>query len=198
MEKSTGDNNEVKHPEHFPPEAKLVFKGVLFDVYQWNQRMFDGSYRTFERLKRRDAVIVVPITDEGTILVSEQEQPAREPFYTTAGGVVDEGETPLEAAKRELLEETGYVSDDWWLWQAIHPSGKIAWTIYIYIAKGCHKVEERHLDVGEKISVRLVSFDEFVEFVLDKKFREISIMFKFLEAKAYPEKMEEIKKLFFG
>ena len=198
MEKSTTDNNEVGRKQELPAEAKLVFKGILFDIYQWQQKMFDGSYRTFERAHRRDASIVIPISKEGTILVSEQEQPSRELFYTTAGGLIDDGETPLEAAKRELLEETGCVAEEWQLWQTIHPSGTIIWSIYIYIAKGCHKVEEQHASGGEKISVRFVSFDEFVEFVLDKKFRETSIMFKFLEAKAYPEKMEEIKKLFFG
>ena len=47
-----------------PDEAEKVFNGVLFDVYQWQQEMYDGSYATFERLRRADTAAVICITDD--------------------------------------------------------------------------------------------------------------------------------------
>jgi len=54
-------------------ESKLVFKGVVFDVYQWEQKMFDGSYEIFEKLKRKDTAMVIPIKKDGKIIITKQE-----------------------------------------------------------------------------------------------------------------------------
>jgi hypothetical protein len=78
-----------------PENAKLAFKGKIFDVYQWEQEMYDGSKTIFEKIKRPDTVVVFPVLDDGTILLTEQEQPGREPFIDAPGGRVDEGEEGL-------------------------------------------------------------------------------------------------------
>ncbi|MFO0971471.1 MAG: hypothetical protein U0520_03950, partial [Candidatus Saccharimonadales bacterium] len=57
-----------------PQDAKKVFDGVIFDVFQWQQQMFDGTTETFEMLRRPDTVQVICI-DEGKVLVLEEEQP---------------------------------------------------------------------------------------------------------------------------
>src|SRR6185503_10507816 len=128
-----------------PADAKLVFKGKIFEVYQWQQKMFDGSFETFERLKRSDTAVVVPITQEGEIMLIEEEQPGRPPFVTFPGGRKSGiEEDPLFAAKREFLEETGYASDDWMLWNAVQPTSKIDWAIYTFVARGCKKIGEQN------------------------------------------------------
>jgi hypothetical protein len=45
-----------------PTDAKMIFKGKLFEVWQWEQKMFDGSVETFEHLKRPNMAVVIPIT----------------------------------------------------------------------------------------------------------------------------------------
>ena len=97
-----------KSKQPIPDHAKVVFKGVMFDVYQWEQELFDGSKTTFEKLKRPDTVVTFPILPDGKILLTKQEQSGKEPFIGATGGRVDEGEDILDAAKRELMEETGY------------------------------------------------------------------------------------------
>ena len=77
----------------------------------------------------------------------------------------------LSEAKRELLEETGYASDDWMLWTSYEPHGKIIWTVYVYVARNCKKVAEPTPDAGEKISSRLIAFDEMLRLPDDAKFR---------------------------
>lgn len=179
-----------------PEHAKRIFKGVIFDVYQWEQELFNGTKTTFEKLKRPDTVVVFPVLPDGRILLTEQEQPGKEPFIGATGGRVDEGEDILEAAKRELLEESGYEAEEFILWEASHPVEKIDWVVYVFIAKGLKKVSELSLDGGEKITLKPVRFDEFIDIGTNKQFAEKEILFKLLEAKVYPEKKEELRRLF--
>ena len=57
-----------------PKNARLVFNGKLFQVYQWRQKMFDGSYQIFERARRADSVITIA-TVKDKIVVLKQKQP---------------------------------------------------------------------------------------------------------------------------
>jgi len=188
--------NRPKSKQPIPDNAKKVFGGVLFDVYQWEQELFDGTKTLFEKLKRPDTVVVFPVLDDGKIILTEQEQPGKEPFIGATGGRVDEGEDILEAAKRELLEESGYEASEFVLWDAQHPTSKIDWVVYTFIAKGLKKVAYMNLDAGEKIALKLVDLDEFIEIAINKNFVEKEIVPKLYEAKLYPEKKEELKKLF--
>lgn len=188
--------NRPKSKQPIPDNAKKVFGGVFFDVYQWEQELFDGTKTLFEKLKRPDTVVVFPVLDDGKIILTEQEQPGKEPFIGATGGRVDEGEDILEAAKRELLEESGYEASEFILWDAQHPTSKIDWVIYTFIAKGLKKVAGMNLDAGEKIALKPVSFDEFIELGTNEKFAEKEIIFKLLEAKLHPEKKEALRKLF--
>lgn len=179
-----------------PPDAKLAFKGVLFDVYQWEQEMFDGSKATFERIKRPDTVIVFPVLPDGKILLTKQEQPAAPPFIAGAGGRMEDGEDPEEAARREMLEETGYEAKEFVLWDAQQPVGKIDWAVYTFIAKGVTKVADLNLDAGEKIELYPVSFDEFLEIGTKDNFAEREIVPLILQALADPKKKEDLKQMF--
>lgn len=185
-----------KSKQTIPENAKKVFDGVLFDVYQWEQTLYDGTKTTFEKLKRPDTVIVFPILDNGDILLTQQEQPGKEPFIGASGGRVEEGEGVLEAARRELLEETGYEASEMIPWESQQPISKIDWVVYTFIAKGLKKVSDLSLDSGEKITLKPVSFDEFIDIGVSKDFYEKEIVLKLYEAKIYPQKMEELEKLF--
>ncbi len=190
---------EIRRPKSkqpIPEDAKKVFDGVIFDVYQWEQELFDGSKATFEKLRRPDTVVVFPVMDDGKIILTEQEQPGKESFIGATGGRVDEGEDVLDAAKRELLEESGYEASEYILWDAQHPTSKIDWVVYTFIAKGLRKVDDMDLDAGEKITLKPVSFDEFLELGTSEKFAEKEIVPKLLEAKLYLEKKDALRKLF--
>jgi ADP-ribose pyrophosphatase len=147
-----------------PKNAKRVFKGEIFDVYQWQQKLFDGSYSTFERIKRQDSVQIIPV--EGSkILLADEKQPDRKRRINFVGGRIDRKETPLATAKRELKEETGCEAEQWLLFKNYNPLSKIDWNIYYFIAIGVHKVSSQSLDAGEKITIKKVSLDEFFRIV---------------------------------
>jgi len=180
-----------------PKNAKRVFKGVIFDVWQWPQKMFDGSTETFEMLKRADTAVVIPVVDD-KILILIQLQPNRsEAFYSLAGGRRDKGETALNAAKREMLEETGYVSRDWKLWQTINPVNKIVWTSYTYIARDCIYWQPPRPDAGEKITTKLISFDEFLALADDPNFYEQELVNYMLRARVDKKIYKKFHKLLF-
>ena len=179
-----------------PLHAKLMFKGKIFDTYQWEQQMYDGSFVTFERLKRSCTAAVIPIVGD-KILITEQEQPDTHLFISLPGGRCDENEDPLVAAQRELLEETGYVSDDWILWKEDRPFNKIVWTIYTYIARNCKLKQSPHLDAGEKIKLKLVTFAEFIMLSEDPQFRDVGLATELLRIRLHPEKLQKFQNLLF-
>lgn len=184
-----------KSKQPIPSHAKRVFQGEIFKVYQWPQKMYDGSTKTFEKIQRADTATVIPITQEGKIITSKQSQPGKKPFLSTIGGRIDIGENPLDAAKRELLEETGYAAKEWILLYAIQPHSKIEWVVYCFIAKGCKKISQQNLDSGEKISLQYLNFKNFIDTILQKDFGDVELKMKFLEAKLDPKKMKVLQKL---
>lgn len=180
-----------------PKHAKKVFTGEIFDVYQWEQEMYDGSTVIFEKIKRADTVSVIPITTEQKILISHEEQPGLKPFYGVFGGRIEPEENPLSAAKRELLEETGYQSDKWKLWHSFQPFEKIEWAIFSFVAQDCQYIQAQNLDNGEKIEVMEVDFEKFIKYAQRPDFRDSEISYLVLQALVDPAKMAELKKTIF-
>lgn len=169
--------------QQMPPHATRVFEGDIFDIYQWEQELYDGSKKIFEKARRDDTVGVIPILPDKRIIVLEDEQPSRPMMRTFPTGRMDkEGEDdPLVTAKRELREETGYVSDEWELWKAYQPVTKVDWAVYLFIARNCRKEGEPELDAGEKITLHIKTFDEILElsatdplFITDGIVRELT------------------------
>jgi len=181
-----------------PPEATKVFSGVIFDVYQWQQKLFNGETATFEKLKRADTVLVIPVTPEGKILMVHDEQPGKAPFVGFAGGEAKPGEAVEETAARELREETGYQAANFSLLEAVQPFSKVDWAVYTLVAHGCVPVSAQELDGGEKISLQEVSFEELVELALREDFHEKSLTMEVLRAKLDPARMARLKKNILG
>lgn len=180
-----------------PPQAKKVFKGVIFDVYQWEQEMFDGSKAIFERLRRPYTVGVIPVYED-KILIALQEQPTNSLGYSLFGGMINVGEDELSAAKRELLEEAGLVSEDWELFRNFDIDSKVDWKVYYFIARNCKKVAEQKLDVGEKIQIKPISFDEFINLMTSGETSDYQLVADILRMKLDPVMLEEFKRKLFS
>ncbi len=186
--------NDPRIPSH----AHKVFTGKIFDVWQWEQEQFDGSTKTFESVARPDTAQVIATTEDDRLLVLHQEQPGRPPFLCVAGGVVEKNMDPLEEAKRELLEETGYASDDWTLWQTFQPHYKTVFTAYYYIARRCRKVQDPQPDSGERITVESVSFDDFLRLSDRDDFRNPELLVALLRMRIHDTKRQSFRTLLFG
>jgi len=146
----------------FSHKAKKVFSGVRFEVYQWKQKMFDGSIRTFEIVKRHDTVIVLSVVDDHIVLVKER-QPHWDAYVLAApGGLAEPCEDIEAAAKRELEEETGHIFKNYTLVDVTFPSPGIEWGRYIFIATDLKKVKKM-LDGGERNTIVKVPIQKFIE-----------------------------------
>ena len=190
-----------KSNQPIPEDAKCVFKGVMFEVWQWQQKMYDGSFATFEKVKRLDTVNVIAITKDKKIIVTKQEQPGIKPFYGLPGGRIDEGESVLDAAKRELLEETGHISKDYYLLDSFQILDKLDWASYIIVARNCEKKFALDVDSGEKIELEYFDFDDFINLLFEPDYRDkdvvISFLYQKVRTKNNKESLEKIKNIFF-
>ena len=143
-----------------PDTAERVFKGNIFDVYQWPQTLFDGTSATFEMLRRPDTVQVLLVRGSQILLV-EDEQPGRSPRLHFPGGRADETDASWEiAAQRELREEAGLVCESWRLIDVQQPIIKIEWFTPIFLATDIIDEFEQQLDAGEKITTQWHEFAE--------------------------------------
>lgn len=163
-----------------PENAELVFKGVLYDVYQWQQEQFDGTKSTFETLKRRDSVNIIPITKEGKFILTQQEQPAAKPFMGSLGGRVEKDETFLEAGVRELDEEGGITAGEWINFLDYQGSSKIDWATKTFFVRDL-TIGKSHIDSGEKIKLIELSFDEYLHSVTKEDYRDWEITLKIFQ-----------------
>ncbi len=181
-----------------PQEAKCVFKGIIFDVFQWQQKMYDGSMATFERLKRPNTALVLPITTDGKILLIRQTQPqSSKERLSLPGGRCEPDEDPRNTALRELKEETGFTTDDLQLLFQVSPFMKIEWTLYYYLAKKSHRVADQNLDAGERISLVYMDFEKFIELVTrDENFEEFNLALFMFRKLFSPGGVEELRKIF--
>ncbi len=151
-----------------PSQAKRVFKGIIFDVYHWQQEMYDNTTETFEMLKRPDTIKILSIKDDKLVILDQQQPDQLKSFYDLPGGRHDiENETELDAAKRETLEETGMTFNTWKLLDIVQPHGKIDWLVYIFLATDFINQTDQNLDSGEKIDVQLIDFDDLKNLVND-------------------------------
>lgn len=138
-----------------PQGAERVFHGMIFDVYQWPQRLYDGSMATFEMLRRPDTVAVFALEDDDTVLTLDEEQPGgiHRVGGVPVGRVDPEDPTVLAAAQRELREETGVECARWRLLTVTQPEAKIEWFVHVFAACEVTARGPQHLDAGEQIRV---------------------------------------------
>jgi ADP-ribose diphosphatase len=122
-----------------------------------------GNPHDFYILDSGSWINMIALTEDGRILLVEQyRHGTAEVTLEIPGGGVDPGDpSPLAAAQRELLEETGYVSDRWSELGVVHPNPAIqSNSCFVFLAEGCRRVGEPQPEQGEDIAVRELPVDQ--------------------------------------
>lgn len=130
------------------------------------------------------ANVVALTKNNQVVLVKQYRHGVQEISLELPGGVVDAGENPLEGARRELFEETGYSVGNIVEVGRIYPNPAIQTnTLYCYLATEAELTGKQHLDEAEEIEVHLASLDEVIEMVQRGNFRHalhVAVLFQAL------------------
>ena len=173
---------EEIHTEHIVQDKWIDFRRSSY-------RFPDGNvFEPFYTYSRRDYVVVVASDKDGKYLCVRQfRQGIKEVTTEFPAGSIERtdrrecgsgcslsvSEDALEAAKRELIEETGYVSDDWRYLLTVPSNATIADNYaYIFMAENCYKSGEQNLDETEFLNVRKYSADEIEEMIGKGNFQQ--------------------------
>lgn len=119
-------------------------------------------------------VNVAAFTEDNRMLMVKQYRHAAGIISTEVpGGVIDPGEQPIDAARRELMEETGYQFDDIELMATVYPNPATANNVtYLYLARGGKKVAEQKLDENEQLTVHELTVPEVKQLLLENRIEQ--------------------------
>ncbi|NOZ87356.1 MAG: NUDIX hydrolase [Deltaproteobacteria bacterium] len=139
---------------------KKQFETRVFSI--WEERVklpSSDREKDYYVIESQDWINIIALTDEGNILLIRQfRQGTRSVTVEIPGGMVDPGEDPLDAAKRELREETGYAAVTWEEIGSVTPNPAIQSNrTYTFLARGAHKAGNPEPDEDEEIETEEVA-----------------------------------------
>ncbi len=133
-------------------ESSLVYDGTLLKVRRDEVRLPDGKHAIREYIHHPGASVVIAFLDNGYLLLERQfRYPLNRVFIEMPAGKMDPGETPLQCARRELLEETGYVAEHWREIATLHPCIGYSDERLVYFLARNLSFSRKNTDEGEHI-----------------------------------------------
>ena len=164
-----------------------IYDGVILHVEKWQAQLPNGAIGVREMIRHVGASAVVPVDEEGNVyMVRQYRSPiGRHTLEIPAGKLESKSEDRLEAAKRELKEETGLEASEWVKLVDVTPAA--AYTdevISVYLARGL-TMGEAHPDEDEFLNVIKMPLDELCEWAATGKLNDSKTLCGLLLAKRY-------------
>ena len=164
-------------------ERKDIFDGYIFNVYLDKVEISDGSIRPREVVEHNGGVCVVAVDDDRYIYMVRQFRYAvRKMMLEIPAGKLEKGEDPLEAAKRELSEETGFTAGEWTSLGHMYPTpGYCSEKLYVYLARNL-TAGEMHLDDGEILTAEKLRLSDVADMIMRGEVSDAKTVFGVLKA----------------
>lgn len=164
--------------------SQEIFDGKIMHVFRDTVRLPDGQSATREYMRHIGAVCVVPVLENGDVLVERQYRyPVAQVLTEIPAGKLDRrDEDHLLAAQRELREETGATADEWTSLGMLYPACAYSdEAIEMFLARGIH-FGERHLDADEFLNVTRVPLSALVADVMEGRIPDAKTQIAILKA----------------
>ena len=164
--------------------SREIFDGRILHVFEDTVRLPNGAAASREYLRHIGAVCVIPVLEDGSVLVERQYRyPVAQVLTEIPAGKLDaKDEDHLLAAQRELREETGATAGRWASLGLFYPACAYSdEAIEMYLAQGLH-FGERHLDADEFLNVARVPLTELVEDVMAGRIPDAKTQIAILKA----------------
>lgn len=162
------------HLKETQVDSEIAYEGHFLKVQRDTVRLPDGKQSKREYIRHPGAVVVLPLMDDGSVLLERQYRyPLERVFIEFPAGKIDPDEDPLACAKRELIEETGYTAGGWQFVCTIHNA--IAYSdehLDIFIARDL-VAGERKLDEGEFLETFTATIPEMLEWIRTGKITDV-------------------------
>lgn len=155
--------------KRYSETAQKVFTGKRFEIYQWQQRQFDSSLKTYEIVKRNDTVVIIPVINDKIVIVREQQPHWDKSGLTLVAGMVNPEEDLESAARRELEEETGMIFGAFHLMYIESAIPAVEWHTYTFIAANFRHRTEKKLDAGEQNEIVEIALEDLIRLTRERK-----------------------------
>lgn len=156
-------------------ESEYLIRRPWLTARRDHVRLPDGvENKEYYVLEYPDWVNVIAITVDGKFVMERQYRHGLQwTGYEICAGVCESGENPLEAAKRELWEETGFGDGEWKLQMTISANTSTMTNVcHCFVATGVERISEQHLEATEDISVHLLTVDEVRNLLVGNEIRQ--------------------------
>ena len=157
---------------------ELAYQGTVLKVYKDHMKFSNGNTEDWDFIHHDGAAAVIPVMDDGKILMVKQYRIAleRDTLEIPAGKLDDPDEEGIVCASRELKEETGYSSDDLeWLLTIRTTVAFCDERIEVFVARNLIPGEQ-HLDEDEFVDVKAYKLEELKEMIFEGKIQDSKTM----------------------
>ncbi len=180
---------ELKELGEVQISSKGVYKGQILDVKEDTVKLPNGNTASRELIRHIGAVCVVPVTEDGKVIMERQFRYPIDSVITEipAGKLDSKDEDRLHAIKRELREETGYEALEWIDMGVYYPAPAYSdEKINMYLAKGLKKGEQK-LDEDEFLNIEAIPIEKLKEDIISGRITDGKTQVAILKALYYLE-----------